>query len=243
MLTLCHVFCKELAIMQVRSVSGNLLRNSIDIIPRGLLFLLLPLIAFCWIHSSSARLDGRRRPGDKNRCIAVYSCQQLIITLKKLDLWPLESTVCRLASVTKERSAKLTLHQELTGPCWTHGWLEALTEEFSAPLLQTTPCIHSHTNFEVGQIFIFFSHRLVCASCSKKIFILRSCKKWFIYLFFFLMHITISGYERQVYIKLWSADDYLMYIVNTDDRGLGPWDCFTRQMDGNNLKYASFSFP
>lgn len=157
MLTLCHVFCKELAIKQVRSVSGNLLRNSIDIIPRGLLFLLLPLIAFCWIHSSSARLDGRRRPGDKNRCIAVYSCQQLIITLKKLDLWPLESTVCRLALVTKERSAKLTLHQELTGPCWTHGWLEALTEEFSAPLLQTTPCIHSHTNFEWVKYSSFFS--------------------------------------------------------------------------------------
>lgn len=156
MLTLCHVFCKELAIKQVRSVSGNLLRNSIDIIPRGLLFLLLPLIAFCWIHSSSARLDGRRRPGDKNRCIAVYSCQQLIITLKKLDLWPLESTVCRLASVTKERSAKLTLHQELTGPCWTHGWLEALTEEFSAPLLQTTPCIHSHTNFVRVKYSSFF---------------------------------------------------------------------------------------
>lgn len=119
-------------------------------------------------------------------------------------------------------------------------WLEALTKEFSAPLLLTTPPIHLHINFEQIKYSSFFSPFGLCFIL-KKDFLYEKLQK--VIFFFLLMHITISGYERQVYIKLWSADDYLMYIVNTDDRSLGPWDCLTRQMDGNKLKYASFSFP
>lgn len=45
---------------------------------------------------------------------------------------------------------------------------------------------------------------------------------------------TESGYERQDYIKLWAANYYLMYTVNTDDGSLDPQDYFTRQMDETN---------
>lgn len=60
-------------------------------------------------------------------------------------------------------------------------------------------------------------HHLICASPSEKFFLLRCCKKLFLW-----MHTTEFGYERQDYIKLWAANYYLMYTVNTDDGSLDP---------------------
>ena len=87
-------------------------------------------------------------------------------------------------------------------------------ERYDQVLLVCVPCaIVNRLNILIR----LCPHHLICAPLSVQFFLVRCCEKFFLW-----MHTAESGYERQDYIKLWAANYYLMYTVNTDDGSLDP---------------------